>query len=155
MRRTLELLVARNNSIMISRARGGINEREAALLRVLPGRQDFPCRDGRRPTATNSSLHRQPRIGIRRITQVFQQYGYIPVKGSTIEIRCIPARAMLWRKHRQLLQILCEQVLFRRGRKLSQYEPLERIPEHLSTLNLMSENQPSFLGGGLACWQEK
>ena len=66
----------------------------------------------------------------------------------------IPARATFWRKHRQiLLQILGEQALLRRGLKLSQYEPLERMLERLSMLNLISENYLSFVCGGQACWQ--
>ena len=80
---------------------------------------------------------------------MFQKYGYILVEGSTIEIQYIPARATLWRKQRLLLlQILGVQVLFCYSQKLSQDEPLERISEHLSTQNLISENYPSFVGGG-------
>ncbi len=40
-----------------------------------PERQDFPCSYGLRQTATNPSVHPQPRLGSRRILQVFQQYG--------------------------------------------------------------------------------
>ncbi len=127
---------------------GSKNER---LLRVpgWPERQDFSSNDGLRPTANNPSVHLQPRLGSRRILQVFQQYGYIHVEGSKFGIKYIPVRAKLSRKHRQLLlQILGEQFLFRRGRKSIQYEPLERTPDRLSAPNLMLENQPNFLGGG-------
>ncbi len=110
----------------------------------VPGsseRQDFLCSDGLRPRATNPSVHPRPRSRSRRILHVFQQYVYILVEGSTIVIQCILARAMLWRKRRLLLlEILGEQGLSRHDRKVSQYEPLERIPEHLSTLILMAEN---------------
>ncbi len=96
--------------------------------------------------ATNSSIHPQPRLKSQRIHQVLKQYGYIVVEGSTIVIQSIPARATLWRKHRQLLlHVSGEQFLFRRGRKLSRHEPLEWILEHLSTLDLSSENYPVSL----------